>query len=134
MYPDFPKIRNLVAVFLVPRALHIWLLIDSQTGYAQSCTDVIQRTKKLIIKSNRDGHSTQKIWHLRGIQNELERMPRFTIFGLFELGRHCLLSMLSLLLTYVIIVAQFVMSSNPVTCSNVQHLYSSKDREPVSHV
>ncbi|KAA0203762.1 Gustatory receptor 83, partial [Hyalella azteca] len=32
------------------------------------------------------------VWQLRGIQVELERMPRFMIFGLFELGRPCLLA------------------------------------------
>ncbi|KAF2351266.1 hypothetical protein FHG87_017979 [Trinorchestia longiramus] len=58
-------------------------------------------------------------WLLRSIQGELERMPRFTVFQLFELGRHCILPMGSLVLTYVIIIVQFAVTNQPVTCKTV---------------
>ncbi|KAA0184314.1 Gustatory receptor 74a [Hyalella azteca] len=108
-----------VQTFLITVAASVplWLVLDSQTAYIKTCEDGIHRVKKLIAEVGLKGSEhVQEVWHLRGIQAELERMPRFTIFGLFELGRHCLLSMGSIVLTYVIIAIQFTTSNNPVTC------------------
>ncbi|KAA0184315.1 Gustatory receptor 74b [Hyalella azteca] len=102
---------------LLPTFLELWLFLNCQSGYIYACEDGIHRVKKLIAEVGLKGSEhVQEVWHLRGIQAELERMPRFTIFGLFELGRHCLLSMGSIVLTYVIIAIQFTTSNNPVTC------------------
>ncbi|KAA0186868.1 Gustatory receptor 49, partial [Hyalella azteca] len=90
LYDSSPTHFWSLLFFTVPSALKLWLILDSQSGYIKV-----------------------EVWQLRGILAELERMPRFTILGLFELGRHCLLAMGSVVLTYVIIAVQFTTSNNP---------------------
>ncbi|KAA0192637.1 Gustatory receptor 66, partial [Hyalella azteca] len=80
-------------LFTLPAAFTLCLVLNSQTEYRNVCEEGVHRVKKLKTEVGRMGpRHAHKVWQLRGIQAELERMPRFTIFGLFELGRHCLLS------------------------------------------
>ncbi|KAA0184312.1 Gustatory receptor 76 [Hyalella azteca] len=104
-------------LFIIPGLVHLWLILDAPTDYERTCEDGVHLIRKLITEVGKEEQNRRKeVWQLRGIQAELESMPRFTIFGLFELGRHCLLSMGSLVLIYVIIVVQFAGSGTPVTC------------------
>ncbi|KAA0192636.1 Gustatory receptor 51, partial [Hyalella azteca] len=78
-------------LFVAPAAGKLWLIVDSQTGFVKECEEGVHRVKIHIAEVGRSGpKNAEKVWQLRGIQAEL--MPRFTILGLFKLGRHCLLS------------------------------------------
>ncbi|KAA0186143.1 Gustatory receptor 47 [Hyalella azteca] len=117
LYDSSPSHFWSLLFFTVPSALKLWLILDSQSGYIKVCQEGVHRVKRLIAEVGGLGpRYEQEVWQLRGILAELERMPRFTILGLFELGRHCLLAMGSVVLTYVTIAVQFTTSNNPVTC------------------
>ncbi|KAA0185372.1 Gustatory receptor 72 [Hyalella azteca] len=121
MYGDTKSCSAWQALFFSLKAVYqLCFIVDSQTDYRTACEEGVHRVKRLIAEVERLGPKhADEVWQLRGIQAELERMPRFTILGLFVLGRHCLLSMGSIVLTYVIIAVQFTTSSNPVTCKAV---------------
>ncbi|KAA0184311.1 Gustatory receptor 61 [Hyalella azteca] len=116
IYLTLTPIKNSF-IFYVPVALNVWAILDSQTQYINACEEGVHRAKKLIADVGHMGPE-QEVWQLRGIHAELKRMPRFTIFVFFELGRHCLLSMGSVMLTYVIIAVQFAMGSSSATCTS----------------
>ncbi|KAA0184338.1 Gustatory receptor 48 [Hyalella azteca] len=117
LYDSSPTHFWSLLLFTVPSALKLWLILDSQSGYIEVCQEGVHRAKTLIAEVGGLGpRYAQVVWQLRGILAELERMPRFTILGFFELGRHCLLAIGSVVLTYVIIAVQFTTSNNPVTC------------------
>ncbi|KAA0203421.1 Gustatory receptor 46 [Hyalella azteca] len=103
--------------FTFPTILQLYLILDCQTEYLKVCEERVQRVRKLTAAAGRlEQQKSEMVWQLRGIKAELKSMPRFSVFGLFELGRHCLLSMGSIALTYVIIAVQFTTSNSPVTC------------------
>ncbi|KAA0203422.1 Gustatory receptor 4, partial [Hyalella azteca] len=103
--------------YTFPTALQLYLILDSQTEYLKVCEEGVKRVTRLTAAAGCTGTQNWKtVWQLRGIKAGLKSMPRFSVFGLFELGRHCLLSMGSIALTYVIIAVQFTTSNSPVTC------------------
>ncbi|KAA0203423.1 Gustatory receptor 42 [Hyalella azteca] len=103
--------------FTFPTALQLYLLLDSQTEYLKVCEERVKRVRKLTAAAGQMGPQNWKaVWQLHAIKAELKSMPRFFVFGLFELSRRCLLSMGSIALTYVIIAVQFTTSNSPVTC------------------